>query len=335
MNKKRLLVLFLMTGMFFSVFSNNAENWDFSVVTEFAYNPKAEAIAGSTDSVHYAPLTGIYSALGARVVGMAQYTIPVPFSDHFLFSGNTLKFDTSFGISPVTANTSLGITFMPIAFLEINTGISVGSGWSLMGIPGLASWNSTDKQFNEFVFNAACFETWIQGSFMFDLAALFPGDWNHIVTLNTFKASYNYITKGGENGNPWIYQCGGEKGNPLMYQCGGEKYNAWSYYASFIFGYQMPLVLQTIGIQTELEGYFGNPSNDSFASINPEFMGIHIGPVAILEFNKQHSLTIQMRFSSRRAFAETIVTKDDYFNATYTGREFFFDRLGLQYTYNF
>lgn len=323
MNKKRILVLFLMAFSVFSAFSYNAENWNFNILTEFAYNPKAETIAGNTDSVHYAPLTGVYSGWGARVVGTAQYTMPVPFSDHFLFSGNTLKFNSSLELSPVTVKPSFGITFAPIAFLEFNTGLSVASGWPLMGVSGLASWDSSSKQFNDFTFNAAYIEAWFQAVFMFDLAALFPGDWNHVVTLNTFKASYNHITHGGENGNPW------------MYQGGGEKYNGWSYYASFILGYQMPLVLQTIGIQTELEGYFGNPANDSFSAMNPEFMAISVGPVAIFEFNENHSLSIQLRFSSRRAFAENITSKDDYFNATYTGREFFFDRLGFQYTYYF
>lgn len=64
---------------------------------------------------------------------------------------------------------------------------------------------------------------------------------------------------------------------------------------------------------------------------NPSFMKVGISPVINFTFNEKHSLLVQFRFSSRRAYTTEIQPDTHEFYYTYTGKEWFFDRIGLSY----
>jgi len=300
--------------------------WDFSIVVDFAYYPKSDFIVGNGDD-HFSAVSGVYSGVEARVTGAAGYTIPVPFSDNPLVSGNRVHVYGKFELSPVSMMPAFGVSFSPIAFLDFNAGASIAAGWNfdLLGIQGIAVWNHADQEYKSLVFESALVQAWFQGTFMFDLAALMPGDWNHVVTMNTFKVHYSGLTHGGEDGNPWLYHGSGEQANGLKY------------YASFLLGYQMPLALQTVALQAELEGHFDgrNDYDEIYHGMRPDFMTIHISPVAILKFTEKDELTLQFRFSSRQSFTEEYDTGADRFVLTYAGRQWYFNRIALSYKHNF
>lgn len=306
------------------IYADDKSPWDFSVGGDFAFYPKSDFIAGDD---HFAPVTAFYGGLEARVVGSAGYTIAVPFSDNPLVSGNRLHLYGSLELTPVSLKPSFGVSFSPIAFLDFNTGFSIGSGWdfSLLGIQGIGVWNNMTDEYDSRSFKSAFAEAWCQGTFMFDLAALVPGDWNHIVTMNIFKVSYSGLTAGGENGTPWLFQGAGGNANGLKY------------YASFLLGYQMPLVLQTVAVQVELDGYFDGKKafDERYHDMNPDFMGISISPVAMLEFTEKDVLLIQLHFSSRRSFYEAHTEGNQELDLTYVGREWFFNRIAFSYTHSF
>ena len=98
----------------------------------------------------------------------------------------------------------------------------------------------------------------------------------------------------------------------------------------------MPLVLQTVGVQAEFEGYYNSSSfNSIYENWNPTFMKISINPVCILQLTKKQSLTIQAGFSSRRSFSTKLNANETDLNLKYTGREWYFNRIALSYCYNF
>ena len=98
----------------------------------------------------------------------------------------------------------------------------------------------------------------------------------------------------------------------------------------------MPLVLQTVGLQFELSGYYDSSSFDvEYANWNPEFMRVNINPICILKFNDKHALTIQTRFSSRRGFSADKGESATNFNLDYNGREWWFERIAFSYSYSF
>ena len=161
---------------------------------------------------------------------------------------------------------------------------------------------------------------------MFDLAAVKPGDWNHVVTYASYKLTYQAITSGGENGNPWLWQLG------------GEKINGWQYSANFIVAYQMPMVLQTVGVQTELSGQLNGRKDfaPQYHDMNPDFMGISVSPLMVFEFSKKDALTVQFKFGSRRSYTEKAsASKGVLTGLKQSGREWYFNRVALSYKHSF
>ncbi len=305
--------------------------WDFSIVTDFAYYPKSAPVATSETGSQFAPITGAMSAVEARVTGFAGYTIPTPFGDNPLVSGNRVKITGIFELSPVSIDPAIQVQFSPIAFLDFTAGASIAAGWPLslgddFNVPGIAEWNPVTEEYDDLIFNAARIEAWFQGLFQFDLAAIIPGEWNHVVTMNTYKVYYEGVT-------------GLANGQPYNYQGSGGKVNGWKYNATFLLGYQMPLVLQTVAVQAELDGYLDGEAAyaKEYHSIDPDFMTVYIAPVAILEFTEKDALTIQARFASRPSYTTTYKSSADRLNGTLVpvGREWFFDRIALSYKHSF
>ena len=309
--------------------------WDFSVTTDFAYYPKSAYKSGSSGTSHFAPITGIYSGLEFRVTGTAGYTIPVPFGKNALVKDNKLRFYADFELSPVSLAPALGVSFTPIAFLNFSAGTSIGAAWDFIGIQGLAKWDplkydenlKKSGSYESLPFKSARWDAWLQGALMFDLAAVVPGDWNHVITYNSYKAMYRGITSGGENGNPWLYQGS------------GEKINGWQYEANFIFGYQMPIVLQTVAVQAELSGQYNGKKDfaERYHKAEPDFMNVSISPILLFKFGKKDALTTQFQFSSRRRFAKEYTKSKEMLidDLNFTGREWYFNRIALSYKHSF
>ncbi len=173
-------------------------------------------------------------------------------------------------------------------------------------------------------FSAAFYETWLEGVFQFDLAALVPGDWTHIVALASYKGSYAGITS-VPDGTPWMWQ--GE----------GEKVNGWRYAASAVLGYQMPLVLQMVALQAEFSGFYEKGSLDSqYHGWNHLFTTVALNPVFSFRFSDRQSLTVQISFKSRRSFEQTdCAVAESGLDGTYAGREWYFNRIAVSYHFLF
>lgn len=318
---RRIFVILICINLLFCVFGNE-NSWSGNIVTDFAYYPKSAYVVGDT---HFAPITGAYSGLEGRVTGNIQYKIPTPFGDNPLVSGNSLRIGSFLEFTPVSLASGLSFSFSPIAFLDFSAGASIGTGWDFIGLHGMATFNPVSTEYDGITpFTAYRYDLWAQGLFQFDLAALMPGEWNHVVMVALYKIQNIGQTKGGADGNPW------------MYQTAGEQVNGLKHYSSIILGYQMPLLLQTIGVQTEFEGYYNsNVYNASYAAMKGDFTKISISPLAVLEFSSTDSLIIQPSFSSRRSFSETQSSASEGLLLSYAGREWFFNRLALRYTHKF
>jgi hypothetical protein len=295
----------------------------FSLGADFAYYPKSDKLPGS---LHFSPITGPFSGLEFRVVPSYSYTIFTPFSESPLVSGNNVKLKTALELSPVSFCPSVSLSFTPIAFLVFSVGSKIGSGWTFtpMNVNGMASYNSASQSYEALSpFSSLYHSIWFEGLFQFDLAAVLPGEWNHVVFVASYKPFYEGISKGGENGNPWLWQGA------------GENVNAWQYYSNIIAAYQMPLIVQTVGVQTEIESFY---SSDSFApqyaAWNPVFTTVSINPLVNLQFSKKHNLIIQLGFSSRRSFTAASASADNDLAKVFESREWYFKRLALSYSFS-
>ncbi|OJF77466.1 MAG: hypothetical protein BKP49_00275 [Treponema sp. CETP13] len=303
----------------------NKPSWSFNLGTDFAYYPDSEYVTDS--DTHFAPITGAYSGLEARTTAHAVYTIPCAFSDNPFFSGNTLKIDSFLEATPVSVSPGAKVTFTPIAFLQLSAGANVATAWDLIGIQGLAEYDETTDEYTVFDSFTAYYKVWAQGMFQFDLAALIPGDWTHIVTMDSYQVYYEDITA----------DCNGA----WKYQGIGERFSVPAYYSSLVLGYQMPAVpvLNTIAVQTELTGYFNTDSiDDYYDNWDPSFMKISISPLTILTLSEKDSLIVLFGFSSRRTFT-TEQNDSDATDFTLTSsngsREWYFNRIAISWSHSF
>lgn len=321
--KKIICLFFIIFVSLVTVFAFNPHS--FNLVTDFAYYPMSESKINVTDT-HYAKLTGAYSGLEARVTANYFYKIPTPFSDNPLVKGNNVTLGASLEISPVSLTPMFTVSFTPIAFLVFSAGARVGTGWDFaaLNVQGSALYNDSTKSFDSSsIFSNLMTYCYLDGLFQFDLGAVLPGDWTHVV----MQAAYRLIHVNNtiaDDGEIWKWQ-------------GTANYcNGFKYLATFLLGYQMPLVLQTVAVQCELEGYFDaqNIYNPQYTNWNPSFVIANISPVAILKFNSKHQLTMQWRFRTRRSYTQSINSDESPYDKTFASTEWYFDRIAFSYRVN-
>lgn len=317
---KKIFIIFFALSLSFS-FAERSLFQSLGLTFDLAYYPLSEKIPGKS---HFAPISGPFNGLEMRIVPFIAWTMPTPFSDNPLVSGNNLKIKAALELSPVSFVPDFSIAFTPIAFLNFSTGIKAGSGWTFapLNVDGMASYDRLTHEYNPLSpFSSLYFSFWAEALFQFDLAALFPGDWNHLAFVATYKPYYESLSNGGGNGTPWYWQGSGEKAN------------GWKNYSSIILAYQMPFFIQTIAVQTEFECFYSKKSfAQAYEAWNPTFTKISISPLVNLEFSKSQSLIILLGFSSRRSFISETADFDNDLQKTYIGREWFFNRVAFSYS---
>ena len=324
MNKRHLFVLigilFCTTGLL-AAEDTKESPWSFSITTDFAWYPKSDYVA--SDSTHFAPITGPYSGLQARTTLNASYKIPVLTSDSPLFSGNNITFTGSFEISPISLMPQLSVSFTPIAFLNFSAGSMAGSGWNMLGMQCLAQYKSVTGTYDDInAFSSWYLKQWANATFMFDVAALWPGEWHHIVTVATYEV--DYITLTNTTSPIWEWQASKNFANGLQF------------YQSYVLGYQMPTMVSIVGIRAELTGHYNSSDYGSYAdNFDGSYITKDISPLMQLTFSKKDSLYIMANFESRRSFAEEHTSTDEEPLLTCTGDEWFFNRVALSWTHTF
>ncbi len=320
---KKILFLALILVLCFSFVYADEPSSSMSLATDFTIWPDNEPIYGKTDT-HFSPITGVYKALELRSTFSYNYTIPVPFSDNALVRGNNVNLVGSVELTPVSIAVEPSVEFTPIAFLVFSSGVKLGTGWKVIGIDGLSNYNYVSGTYSPVVpFRDLYFRFWMQGLFQFDLAAILPGDWNHVVTQASYQAMYTMNTS-VNNKDVWCWQAS------------YNLVNGWEYYSSVVLGYQMPLVLQMVGVQCEFSGYYSaDDIKAQYRAFKNDFMTTQINPLAIFKFNDHHSLTVMFNFANRRGFDSAPAANETDVDLTYTSAEWYFKRLAFRYTYNF
>ncbi|MDR0474794.1 MAG: hypothetical protein LBH43_14115 [Treponema sp.] len=229
-----------------------------------------------------------------------------------LTEGNTLKTAISADFTPISFNGALALTLTPVAFLEVTGGAKAGSGWNInlfggdiygIGInaPGEVDIESgflkskiTGKAFEGLLWSA-----WGGGAFQFDLAAVYPGDWNHVLFRTYHEAKYAAYTR-AEHGESWFFESDY-----------GENRNGWVYNASYVLGYQMPLspVLNLAGFMAEMR-------KNLYDSPNGDFWGDSLGYWILsglfnFTITPAFSATLAVQMHTRRNHGRTDLENED------------------------
>ncbi|MDR2766920.1 MAG: hypothetical protein LBB82_01190 [Treponema sp.] len=193
------------------------------------------------------------TGLGVTVTSMPEakidlaqnFTFPFLRGDGALTLDNNISTTLTAALTPISLNGLAEIVWTPAAFFQLVTGGRIGSGWNITledKITGIGK-NVRDADGTVHVEGSA-FDgiLWnVKGGavLQFDLAVLFPGDWNHVIFRSYHEINYAAYTA-AKNNESWYFE------NDF-----GENRNGLNYYANYLLGYQTPLFLSMVGILAE------------------------------------------------------------------------------------
>ena len=123
---------------------------------------------------------------GAKLQLSLEHRMIFPFltGETPLTKDNNLTVSFKTNLAPVILEGEIKAVLTPIAFLKFETGASAGTGWTL-GFNGLGINNDGSGTADTDPFQGIVSSLWLSGTFQFDLAAVLPGEWNHLVTVAT------------------------------------------------------------------------------------------------------------------------------------------------------
>ena len=225
-----------------------------------------------------------------------RFKIPFLQSENPLMQDNNIALSFTGEISPISLNGIAEAVWTPIAFFQLTAGGRIGSGWNvelfgseIYGI-GLNSFANAGKADGS-AFDGLLYKAQMGGVVQFDLAAIFPGEWNHVVTRSYHEINYRGYTR-AKKGQSWFYE--GDD---------GENMNGFNYYGNFLIGYQMPIFLNLAGFLAEMDLYlYDTPYRSDWGGdlIRWTFSGI-----LSFEVTKQFGIAVLAQFRTQRNFTQS------------------------------
>jgi hypothetical protein len=255
------------------------------------------------------------STLPEAKLGITRnYTFPLLRGEGALTENNNLNLALTAEVSPISLNGIAEAVFTPIAFLQAVAGTRIGSGWNirlfgsdLHGIGVNRRGADRRPEIAGDAFNGLIWNAYAGAVFQFDLAALIPGDWNHVVFRTYHAGRYSGYTA-ASNDESWYFE-----------NDDGQNRNGFTYYGNYLLGYQMPgtkgsLFLNTVGLMAEMELYL-------YDTPNREAWGDHLarwtfGPIFNLTVTEKFSAAVIIQFRSRRNYIqgrENALTKEVFY----------------------
>ncbi|HAK45577.1 MAG TPA: hypothetical protein DCO79_06620 [Spirochaeta sp.] len=356
-NLKILISVCILIGISSFAFAEGAEHTTLAG-SEFAYyfdhNYGYDQLGGfippdyspvETPSI-FSPAAGDFANTEPRSLGSGwgsvelqvflKHRIKMPFlqGENGLVADNNVQFNFDLYVAPVAAYAKASATITPIAFLNFNAGAMLGSGWNAVIFNGVG--NNVEGDIDETSFPGVVTELFGSSTFQFDLAALVPGEWNHVVTQINGKFNYsNFSTDEAMAGGAWQWLADS-----------GENINGWEFKGTYFLGYQMPIVADTVGFLVETSQQIGAESQlstmagpDGDASTladngwGSDFVEVTFGPLVNFTFNEHNSLTVLAQFKTGMDYTNDTIFNQYYQNRVYEASFVKFNRIALAYTY--
>ncbi|MCL2802197.1 MAG: hypothetical protein FWD28_10610 [Treponema sp.] len=232
----------------------------------------------------------------AKLAYTHRFVFPLLQGDSPFTENNNLKLALTAEATPISLNGLVNATLTPIAFIEVSAGARLGTGWPLNLFGGdLYGTGLNLNILNAPVYSGSAFDAllWkahIGAALQFDLAALIPGDWNHVIARTYHEINIHGNSR-AQTGQAWYFE-----------NDDGENMNGLNYYGNFLIGYQMPIFLNLVGFLTEMNlNLYDTPGRSVWGDdlIRWTFTGI-----LSFEITEQFSIAILAQFRTRRNFTE-------------------------------
>lgn len=280
---------------------------------------------GSVDDGERA-LGGSWGGLEPKAYYTHSWRIPaLQWSDGPLAADNNVSIRSQTGVSPISVTQDIRAVVTPVAVLQFTAGTTLGTGWNIQIFDGLGLVDETSGEVDPASFEGLVVRSYVGGTFQFDLAAVFPGEWNHVVTVVSPQWTYNLLTTAGSD-EAWSFEADS-----------GANYNGWTYRTTAFLGYQPPLALNTVGVLyegTQLVGAAVERARDAApADFDPGFRDDRLSLVTNFGFgdNQQHSLTIVGQFRRNRLASEDTIFLQGVQRRETVGGYWDFYRVAVQY----
>lgn len=268
-----------------------------------------------------------------------KHRMKFPFlqGDNPLVAGNNATVNFDLYVAPVAAYGKASVTITPIAFLNFNIGGLLGTGWYAGLFNGVG--NNVNGELLTDSFPGAVAELFSSATFQFDLDAIVPGEWNHVVTQLNWKFTYKHFTTdhATEEKLPWQWLADD-----------GENLNGMIFEGTYFLGYQMPLMIDTVGFLVEtsrmigenstlspMAGADGDESTTADNGWGSDFVSVTFGPVVNLKFDDHNNLTALVQFKTDKDFTDDSIFNRYYQNRVYEDTFTRFYRIALAYNYKF
>jgi len=183
-----------------------------------------------------------------EAIYLHRFTIPFLRGDNPLTAGNNVVINLRGAASPVHIGAAAEAVLTPAAFFQLAAGSRAESGWSInlfggdingIGLTRIGDDNSsmvTDGS----ALDGLILKSWAGAAVQFNFAAIFPGDWNHVVMRSYHEINYAHYTRAAKHESWW---------QPDFDH--GEDRNGPSYYGNLLIGYQMPARFKMAGLIAE------------------------------------------------------------------------------------
>lgn len=270
--------------------------------------PAQPRVAGSTWG------GGEFKAIVAR-----SLVVPFLAGQGSMTKDNNLELDLSGELSPVSINGNFRAVLTPIAFLKLEAGAGLGTGWAI-GFIGLAmnDAGTIDPQ----NFGGVIYRAWVAGTFQFDLAALFPGDWNHFVVLASPKIQYQAYSTATKD-QAWLWEADQ-----------GMNFNGAKLTGSYLVGYQMPIALDLAGLLLQTEGWLGSVRDRSPMATGwgSDFTYLTFGPLFDFKIGDTSSIAILPQFKTGIKWTAASQWNLDFQQRAYQEGYLYFYRLAFDFS---
>jgi hypothetical protein len=252
----------------------------------------------------------------AKFRGTESFTFPLFRGPGPLTEGNNLRTDLSGELTPISLNGIAEAVWTPIAFFQLTGGARIGTGWNMalgkgIGVSrplgDISAPKPRKRELDGDPLGGLTWNLYGGGALQFDLGALIPGDWHHVVFRSYHEGRYRSFT-GAEAGEPWIFE-----------NDDGENLNGWTYYGSFILGYQMPgsPFLKGLALMAEVDkSFYHSPGGGGWGEDRGRWIFSTLLSAAITP-RMDLSLAIQMR--TRRNYGDgDLNNRDDHYFRDHT-----------------
>ena len=225
------------------------------------------------------------------LVGVTQnFKVPLMQFDNPLTKDNNINFKIGAELSPISFEGKFGIVWTPIAFLEFYTESRVGSGWNIKTLYGLAlnKNNAGKSNYIPLNFSKSIYSFSFGGAFQFDLGAVIPNDWSHVV-FRTDQAALYKAMSGVDSETSWLYQADS-----------GENRNGWKYQASYLIGYKMPIFLDLIAMKIDVEKkLFASPKGLYNKVWGENLFLTTFGPIINFNIKKDYNIMLLAQWQTK------------------------------------